>query len=168
MSKRLKDLRTSIQSVEEADLEFQNIARLECDIARLDAKFDTDILTIKEIYQRARNEYEVPLNDAKKRLTAFVEANKHLFQKPRRKKTPFGTYGLPNAASVRIDDKDDAIRCCLERNWTDCVKTTLTLLSKPLRDRLQSGESCAGARLLEGDIASYTVKKELLDKAKGQ
>ena len=100
-----------------------------------------------------------------KRLSSFVDANRSLFQKPRRRKTQWGTYGLTDASKAQIDDKDKAIDHCISNGWKDCLKNTITLLSKPLRDRLQAGESCPGARLMTGDVAGYTVKKEMIEKA---
>jgi hypothetical protein len=88
-----------------------------------------------------------------------------MFQKPRRRKTQWGTYGLTDASKAKIINKDEAIKHCLSNDWNDCLKKTIRLLSKPLRDRLQAGEVCPGARLVSGDVAGYTIKKELIEKA---
>jgi len=168
MSKPLKDLRDGLKSLEDADREFENLAMLEVDLAKLESACEASIAQIKADYARSIDGFTVLRDASVKRLSSFVDANRSLFQKPRRRKTAFGTYGLTDASKAKIDDKEAAINHCVSNGWKDCIKTTLTLLSKPLRDRLQSGETCPGARLLSGDVAGYTVKKELIEKATGK
>ncbi len=166
MSQRLKDLRDQIKTVEEADREFENLAMLEIDIAKIEAACEKKLADVKADYARTLDGYTVMREASVKRLSSFVDANRSLFQKPRRRKTQWGTYGLTEASKAKITNKDEAIKHCLSNGWNDCLKKTIRLLSKPLRDRLQAGETCPGARLLTGDVAGYTIKKELLDKAK--
>jgi hypothetical protein len=166
MSKPLKDLRDSLKTIDDADREFENLAMLEIDIAKIEASCEKRIAEVKAEYARTLDGFTVMRDSSVKRLASFVDANRSLFQKPRRRKTQWGTYGLTDASKAQIDNKDDAIKSCIEQGWKDCIKTTLTLLSKPLRDRLIAGENCTGARLVSGDVAGYTIKKELIDKAK--
>ena len=168
MSKRLKDLRTAIQSVPEADKEFENIARLDCELTRMDAAFEAEVSALKARHETQRNGLASMRDDAVKRLAAFVETNPQKFQCPRRRKTLFGSYGLQTATKVQVVDRDAAIEFCIENKWTECIKTSLTLLSSAVQKRLAAGELCAGATLISGDVAGYTVKKELLDEAKGK
>lgn len=165
MSKPLKDLRDGLKSLEEADREFENLAMLEIDIAKIEAACEKKLADVKAEYARTLDGFTVMRDASVKRLSSFVDGNRSLFQKPRRRKTQWGTYGLTDASKAQINDKDAAINHCVSNGWKDCIKTTLTLLSKPLRDRLQAGDTCPGARLLTGDVAGYTVKKELLDSA---
>ena len=168
MSKPLKDLRDGLKSLEDADREFENLAMLEVDLAKLEAACEANIAEIKKDYASAINGYLFLRDESVKRLSSFVDGNRSLFQKPRRRKTQWGTYGLTDASKASIMNKDEAIAHCIANDWNDCLKKTIKLLSKPLRDRLIAGENCPGARLLTGDVAGYTVKKELLDKAAGR
>ncbi len=165
MSKPLKDLRDGLKSLEEADREFENLAMLEIDIAKIEAACEKKLAEVKAEYARTLDGFTVMREASVKRLSSFVDGNRSLFQKPRRRKTQWGTYGLTDASKAQIDNKDAAIDHCESHAWNDCLKLSITLLLKPLRDRLQAGETCPGARLLTGDIAGYTVKKELLDAA---
>ena len=166
MSKPLKDLRESIRTIEEADATFERIARCEIQLAEAEACFESKVAELKSIYEQSCAFVINERSDAVKRLSAYVEGHRMEFQKPRRRKTAWGTYGLTDATKAKIDNKDMAIGYCLSVGWTDCIKTTLTLLSKPLRDRLLAGDDVPGARLVSGDIAGYTIKKELIDSAK--
>ena len=168
MSKPLKDLREQLKTIEEADREFENLALLEIDIAKIEAACEKRIAEIKAEFARTLDGFTVMRDASVKRLASFVDANRSLFQKPRRRKTQWGTYGLTDASKAKITNKDEAIAHCISNDWNDCLKKTIKLLVKPLRDRLQAGDTCPGARLLTGDVAGYTIKKELLDAAKGQ
>ena len=167
MSKPLKDLREQIKTVEDADHEFENLAMLEIDIAKIEAACEKKLADVKADYARTLDGFQVMRESSVKRLASFVDANRSLFQKPRRRRTMWGTYGLTDASKAKIISKDAAIAHCLANDWNDCLKKTIRLLSKPLRDRLQAGEVCPGARLVSGDVAGYTVKKELIEKAIG-
>lgn len=167
MSKPLKDLRDGLKSMEEADREFENLAMLEIDIAKIEAACEKKLADVKAEYARTLDGFSVMRDASVKRLASFVDANRLLFQKPRRRKTQWGTYGLTDASKAKITNKDEAIKHCIANDWNDCLKKTIRLLSKPLRDRLQAGETCPGARLLTGDVAGYTVKKELIETARG-
>lgn len=166
MSKPLKDLRDGLKSLEDADREFENLAMLEIDIAKIEAACEKKLAEVKAESARILDGYQVMRDASVKRLASFVDGNRSLFQKPRRRKTQWGTYGLTDASKAKVTNKDEAIKHCIANDWNDCLKKTIRLLSKPLRDRLQAGETCPGARLLTGDVAGYTVKKELMDTAK--
>lgn len=166
MSQRLKDLRLSIQTIDAADAAFGRIAQCEIYLTEAEAQLESKIAALKAVYEKITAPCRTERDELVKDLAAYVEGHRMEFKKPRRRKTKWGTYGLTDATKAKIDNKDDAILYCVSKGWTDCIKTTLTLLSKPLRDRLQAGETCEGARLISGDVAGYTVKKELLDSAR--
>jgi error-prone DNA polymerase len=61
-------------------------------------------------------------------LSQFITANRHLFKKPRKIKTSFGTFGLQDVAEVIIVDSEKAIKWSetLTSNTTICFKKVPT------------------------------------------
>jgi hypothetical protein len=167
MAERLKDLRTSIQNIGQADAAFATYAKAKIAMARIDAEAEEKIAQIKAEAECAKENHEIFALHAERSLAAYVESHPHEFEKPRKRKTDWGTYGLHTATKVQVFDKDAAIlHCDCEEALRDCLKTTVTLLTTPLAKVLKEGREIPGCELLSGDVAICTVKKELLDEAK--
>jgi len=165
MAERLKDLRTSIQNIDQADAEFACLAKCEIAMARIDAEAEEKIAQIKAEADCAKELTEAQADTCRKNLAAFIEANPAEFSKPRKRKTDWGTYGLHTATKVRVFDNAAILHC--ERNhFADCLKKTIRLLTGPVKRLIEFGEEVPGCELQIGEVAICTVKKELLDQAK--
>lgn len=105
--------------------------------------------------------------DAKRdALASFIDTHAELFEKPRKQKTDFGTFGLHKACKVKFVDRPAALDFVVDQGMTECFRVKNTLVNEGIKDVLQAGRKVAGAKLLSGDIAHYSVKKALLDEAK--
>ncbi len=166
MAERLKDLRTSIQNIEQADAEFACLAKCEIAIARIDAVAEERIAQIKAEADCAKELTEAQADTCRKNLAAYIESHPTEFSKPRKRKTDWGTYGLHTATKVRVFDKDAAILHCECNHFSDCLKKTIRLLTGPVKKLLEFGEEVPGCELQIGEVAICTVKKELIAEAK--
>jgi len=166
MSQRLKDLRLSIQTIEQADAEFATFAKAKIECARIDADAEAAIARIKGTADCEKEYHQAVIDKAERELAAYIESHPDEFSKPRKRKTDWGTYGLHTATKVNVFDKDAAILHCEINGFADCLKTSITLLTAKVKERLDAGEQIDGCELQSGDIALCTVKKELLDEVK--
>jgi hypothetical protein len=165
MADRLKDIRLSIQSIEQADAAFASYAKARIECARIEADAEAQIAKIKAMAE-CEQEYHKAIADKSERdLAAFIESHPEEFSKPRKRKTDWGTYGLHTATKVNVFDRDAAILHCEVNGLADCVKTTITLLTAKVKEHIEAGEPIDGCELLSGDVALCTVRKELLEKA---
>jgi len=163
MPTTLKDLRREIDTVKRADDCFAQIARAEIEIAKKKAQAEAKIATIKKNLDEQTAELVQGLEKNQKALSSFVGRNPALFQKPRKRKTPWGRYGLQKASRVEIYDPEAALEYSI-KHVLGCTKTVLDLPAA--RKLVKDGTHIAGCELAEGDIAHYTVAKALLDEAK--
>jgi phage host-nuclease inhibitor protein Gam len=167
MAKRLKDLRNSIQDIDQADAEFASLAKCEIEMARIDAEAEAQIAAIKAAAQCSKELASAQADVCRKNLAAYIESHPDEFTKPRKRKTDWGTYGLHTAHRVKVYDKDAAIIACeSDPTLRDCLRTTITVLTSPIGKLLKAGREISGCELSSGDVALCTVKKELLDRAK--
>lgn len=166
MAERLKDLRTSIQNIDQADAEFALLAIAEIEIARINAEAEARIAKIKAEADCQKEEHSAEADRCRAALAAYIESHPDEFAKPRKRKTDWGTYGLHTATKVQVSDKDAAIAHCLADGLTECLKQTITLLTKPIEKLINAGRQIDGCEISSGEIALCTVKKELLDKAR--
>ena len=168
MAERLKDLRTSIQNIDQADAEFACLAKCEIAIARIDAVAEERIAQIKAEADCAKELTEAQADTCRKNLAAYIESHPTEFSKPRKRKTDWGTYGLHTATKVRVFDKDAAVNHCLENECEHYLKTTHRLITSLIKEHLL--EECVvpipGVELQSGEVAICTVKKELIAEAK--
>ena len=167
MAERLKDLRNSIQNMEQADAEFASLAKAKIELARLDAEAEARIAQIKATLDCEKEFHIAVATKAERDLAAYIESHPDEFSKPRKRKTDWGTFGLHTATKVNVFDKDAAIRDCIGLKLKTCLKTKMTLITSEVAKRLKNGSEIDGCELLSGEVAICTVKKELLDEAKG-
>lgn len=168
MAERLKDLRTSIRNIEQADAEFACLAKCEIQMAKIDAEAEEKIAQIKAAADCAKELASAQADICRKNLAAYIESHPGEFSKPRKRKTDWGTYGLHTATKVNVFDKDAAIIACdsdeLLRDY--CLRKTITVLTGPVGRLLKEGSEIPGCELQSGEVAICTVKKELLDDAR--
>lgn len=166
MAERLKDLRTSIQTIEQADAAFATLAKAEIEMARIDAECEAEIAKHKAFGEVAKEHHAEQAEAARADLAAFIESHPAEFSKPRKRKTDWGTYGLHTATKVRVFDKDAAIAHCIAEGLNDCLRRTITVLTKPVGELIKDGTEIDGCELSSGDTAICTVKRELIQEAK--
>jgi phage host-nuclease inhibitor protein Gam len=173
---RLKDLRSSITSLEGSKTAFSVLAQLELSLAKSDAQFEARMAKLKAEHE-AKN-----LPDAQRRrraaadLTAYIESHPDEFKKPRKVKTEMGVFGLEKATGVEIEDEEKVIALLMERGCDDCIKIKRTVIKDALKTRMTPGQTATGepvpaetfpgCRVKSGDTAVYNVAKVLLDAAK--
>ena len=167
MPTKLNDRRESaIQTLEEAAALFNEIASTEIKMARAKAMAEARIAKIKELFAAKMEEIIPELEDKREALSDFIDTHEELFEKPRKQKTDFGTFGLHKACKVKFLDKPAALDFVVDQGMTDCFKSENKLIVDGVKDVLLAGRKITGTKLLKGDIAHYTVKKALITEAK--
>lgn len=167
MAQRLKDLRNSIQNLEQADAEFACLAKCEIEMAKIDAEAEAQIAAIKAAAECSKELASAQADISRKYLAAYIESHPEEFAKPRKRKTDWGTYGLHTATKVRVFDKDSAIlHCDGTTDLRDCLRTKIVLMTSPIAKMLKAGREIPGCELQTGNVAICTVKKELIEEAK--
>jgi len=162
MPTRLKDMRAGIKDIDEADRVFAEIARAEIALAKARAQAESKIATIKKNLESECEPVERELAGNRASLSLYIETHPEQFEKPRKRKTSWGHYGLQKASRVEIFDPVAAIEYSI-KHVLGCTKTVLDLPAA--RKLVKDGQEIAGCELCEGDIAHYTVAKSLLDEA---
>ena len=163
---RLADLRSTLRTLEDAKGAFNDLARLEIELARADAGFEARIAAAKTAHDDKTAAQRAEHQALAKELSAFIKGNQGLFQDPRKIETNFGSFGLQRASELKVTDEEAALAACRERRLSDCYKTVTKLVLTALRKRLDKGEVIPGAAVLDGDTAVYRVAKTLLDEAR--
>lgn len=166
MPTRLSDKRESaIQTIDDAKALFNSIASTEIKIARAKAMAEARIAKIKEILISKLEEIDPDLEAKREALDAFINTHPEEFEKPRKQKTEFGTFGLHKACKVKFIDRAAALDFVVDQGMTDCFVTTHRLVNEGVKDVLKAGRKVTGAKLLDGDIAHYTVARALINEA---
>jgi len=164
---KLSDHREAkIQTLEEATELFNSIALCEIKIARAAAMNEARIATIKEQHAAKIAMLDPELDAKREALAAYIEAHSEQFQKPRHVRTDFGQFGLQSAKRVDFINKPVAVEFVVDQGMLNCFETVYKPVAKGIEAALEAGTRIPGVRLLDGDIAHYTVKKALLDEAK--
>jgi hypothetical protein len=163
---RLKDLRTAILNLETADAVLAEIAMLECDIAVAEARAEKRIAAAKAALEEAVAEPRRASDSLKTALGQFIENNRDLFKKPRKRKTAMGSYGLQTVTELIVDNEDALVTELLERGYDDCLKTVRKPVKTALVDRINGGETFPGCAVFTGDTAVCKVEKSVVDAAR--
>jgi tyrosyl-tRNA synthetase len=163
---RLSDFRSTLRTLEDAKGAFNDLARLEIELARADAGFEARIAAAKTAHEDKTAAQRAEHQALAKDLSAFIEGNQGMFQDPRKIETVFGSFGLQRVSELKVTDEDAALAACRERRLSDCYKTVTKLVLTALRKRIDKGEVIPGAAVLAGDTAVYRVAKTLLEEAR--
>lgn len=167
MPTKLSDLREhQAMTIEDADSLMKILAQSRCAIELAKAAFEVAATNAKAAFNIRIAAPSAQLTLAEKNLTAYIEANRDRFQKPRQRKTEFGAYGLRTATKVEVKDEEAVLAHVMENGYPDCFTTVHKLDLGAIQKRLAAGEKIPGAALAKGDIASYTVAKSLIEKAR--
>jgi phage host-nuclease inhibitor protein Gam len=162
MPEHLADLRAEVTDLEQAKLVLAKLASLECATAYADAKLEKQIAALKESHATFWSETRMQIADLKDKLLAFILANRILFKRPRKIATECGSFGLQKATKVKILNQDALVKWLLEQGYDDCLKTVRKPVKSAIQARLEAEEKIPHVALPSGDIAVYSIAKELI------
>jgi len=161
MTTRLADTRALTLADGEKLLE--QIAHATLRIVREEAKQEAAIARAKSRCADNTAGDRAAVATHEKQLTALILAHPEWFRKPRKHRTPFGTFGLEKATRMQIDDAETLVAWALENGHDDCVRTSHRPDKAGIGQRLADGQDVPGVALLTGDIAKYQIDRTLLD-----
>jgi len=162
---RLADTRDL--TTEQADHCMSEIRRLTCDREKVLARYEARIARLTAEAQDMTADYDRELERLTSQLAQYIMAHSERFEKPRKRKTPDGTYGLHTSTRLCVDNEDLLIEALCDRGYTECIKRVKHKLVKPAIVRLlTAGETLPGATLEVGEIAHCKVHKALIDEAR--
>jgi hypothetical protein len=165
---RLKDCRPIITTLSQADQVMAEIARLECAVAVADAKAEKRVAEIKAANDAATLQDRTAMAGLKAALGGFIESNRNLFDRPRKRRTAFGSYGLQTVSELVVTNPDAVLADLIQRGYEDCLKTVRSLVKPAIAARLQDGETLPNCCLFSGDTAVMKVSKSIIDEAREQ
>ena len=154
---RLRDTRKS---------KIQSIAAIEIKIAREEARAEVRIATIKEQTAAKIATIDPDLVAKQLALEEFIDNNRQLFQKPRKHKTTFGSFGLQTASGLNWVDKAMALDFLVDQKMLNCFETTHKPVSAGIKNALDAGTKIPGVSYISGLIVKYVVDKALIKDAK--
>ena len=95
-------------------------------------------------------------------LTGYILANPERFIKPRQHVTDYGKYGLRQAARLEITD-EEAVKASVRLLNIPALLIIEKLDKKVLEKAISDGIRLNGCKMQQGEIASYTVARALLE-----
>lgn len=161
---RIDDLR--IKSLDEAKSAMAKLARLATTIELWKARSNSKISTIKHDLQGKLIPVEAELDAVGKSLGAFIEANRGLFEKPKKIKCEGGAFGLQKASGIEITDEAALMIHLLEEGYDDCIEIVRKPNKAAIKTRLESGCPLPGVTQASGETVVYKVDPKLLKEAK--
>ena len=163
MLKPLSDNRKyRAMTVEQADLLFQKIALLTIELNHIKAGYETKIAELKAAAESETEQQEIELKKLEQELTGYILANPERFIKPRQHVTEYGKYGLRQAAKLEITD-EEAVKASVRLLNIPALLIIEKLDKKVLEKAISDGIRLSGCKMQQGEIASYTVARALLE-----
>lgn len=166
MAKRIADMRLEIATLEDAENVLKEIALARASIEACRARAEKRISEVKNKLEEETGENSRMLEVYEKILCAFIESNRHLFEKPRKHKCDWGTFGLQKVSEVVIDDPAALVGFAKRHHFDHLLMTIEKPVKAAIEEMLKDKGSVPGCHLKEGDTAVYTVAKALIDEAK--
>lgn len=165
---RIADLRPRIDNLDEADVIFRDLVQIETRLAVEKARLNKTLVDAKARHDTRTQDLRDQSQSLRGRLAAFIDSARHLFVKPRKRRTEFGAYGLQTVNAVDITDEPALMLALLERGYEDCYAVVRTPIKAAILARIDSGETLPGVRRLEGDTAVIKPDPALLKEAASQ
>ena len=162
---RLADFRSTITNIIEAKAVFADLAQAKVDLAVREARVEKRITDIKAKHEADTAPLRQRIADTAALLVAFIDNHRNLFQRPRKVKTDFGTFGLRKVTDVLVTDRDALVQALLDRGYHACLKVTRSPIKSAVQEHLEAGDDLPGCHLRQGDTAVHTVSKALIEKA---
>jgi len=150
---------------DEADALLKEIVELRIEEVRLAAIYEKKCAAIKSEYEEKAAPITGIIKDKAAELEAYINANPERFQKPRARKTLFGSYGLRSVSGLEITDELTVIQVARRRGlplYTEVTKID----KKAIENAINAGEDIPGAQIVSGERAFFKEDKALLDKAR--
>lgn len=165
MNTRLADLRSPITLDQAKDIA-RHIAELECHLATQDALLEQSITALKSQHHLSTEDSSATLQAQREALGGFINANPHLFQRPKTIATSHATFGLRTVTDLHIADPDALIQHCLQSGYDDCLIVKHTPNKAGIKARLETGEPLPSCTIRTGQTAVIKVHKALIDQAR--
>ena len=160
---RLSDSRPlRVIPVEQADRLFQSVALATVTINKTKAAYEKRIAELKAKCEEELAGQVALLAEAESMLKDYIIAKPERFVKPRQRITEYGKYGLRTVSNVEITNAEDVKNACIAQG-IDAVIYIEKLDKKALEKALLDGAAIPGCELRQGEIASYTVAKALME-----
>lgn len=154
---------TDMMSVEQADELFSRLAKLEISVRKRLAAADKKIADIKQAAEEDVKADKAELKLLVDQLSIYVITHKERFQKPRKRRTNWGSYGLRTATKLEVID-ETALKAISDDEGLDLYRIATTIDKKLVEKAIADGIDLKGtARLVSGDLASYDIDKSLLN-----
>ncbi len=151
-------------SVAEADELFAQLAQLEISIRKKQAAADKRIADIKAALEDDTANDRAALKILVNELSIYITSHKDRFVKPRKRKTPWGTYGLRTATKLEVLS-EEALMAISDKFGLDLYKVTSSIDKKQVEKAIADGFDLNGAAaIISGDLATYDIAKALLAK----
>ena len=151
-------------SVAEADELFAQLAQLEISIRKKQAAADKRIADIKAALEDDTAADRAALKILVDELSIYITSHKDRFVKPRKRKTPWGTYGLRTATKLEVLS-EEALMAISDKFGLDLYKTSTAIDKKQVEKAISDGFDLNGAAaIISGDLATYDIDKALLAK----
>lgn len=167
MPKHLADLRTDIDSLDAARTALATLSQLEAGIAYEIALAERETARIALECDKRTADSRALVSAQKDALLKFILANKHMFKKPRKIKVDgVGNFGLQAATKIKVLNADGLMEWLMEQGYEDCVKVKRTIQKKAVSKRLETGCEVPFVTHSSGDIAVYTIERQILEAAR--
>jgi hypothetical protein len=166
MPERIADLRTNIPTVDDAKAMMASIAQAEAALALKAARVDLKVKRLIAEHDDAVAADRFSLDNLKTELSQFITANRHLFKKPRKIKTSFGTFGLQDVAEVVVVDSDRAVKWCESNQMHGLLKIETKLVKPALRKAIEEGLKVPGVTIKTGDTVVMTVAESIIQESR--
>lgn len=150
-------------NIEEVDASFEELARAQIRKWRREGVAEDRVATIKSKLKEDNATDEAIIAAATGMISQFVLGFKNLFLKPRKRKTPWGRYGLETESELIVKDEEALLQELTARGCDDCIKVTRSVLKSKVTERIARGEKFDGCRISAGDVVKYNVDKNLVD-----
>jgi hypothetical protein len=147
---------------------FADLAQAKLRMVKRAAAAEVKLARIKEELGEANRADEAAVAEAEALLTGYIQGHRDQFRKPRQVKTEFGRFGLRDATRLQVDDEDALVEALMDLGYDDCMQVRRSIVKDAVVARIQGGEMLPGARVLDGDLVTYTVDKALVDAAAGE
>lgn len=156
---------TRKMTVDQSDASFEQLARAQIRIWRRNGVCEDRIARIKSILAEENQEDVKLIDQAKQVIGQFVMAFRDLFQKPRKRTTNWGKYGLETEQNLEVENEDALLNDLLEKGYDDCIKTSRSILKSKVMARIENGETFPGCRVSRGDVVKFSVDSSLKETA---
>lgn len=148
-------------TAEQADRLFADLAALDIKVRKAQAAAEKKVADVKRALEEDTAADVATIAMLAQTLSAYVLAHRDRFQKPRQRKTRWGSYGLRTATKLVVHDQDRLLDIAAVAG-ADVAETTVKVRKELVQKAIADGVDFKGAcEIVSGDIASYTVDRTL-------